>query len=222
MIPLSAKWKQLIRDGAEQIGVPVSDAQVDLFSRHADLLLQWNRRINLTAIVDPTEMAVKHYLDAIAPLHHIPADGPLLDIGTGGGFPGIPLKIMRPHQPMTLIDSVRKKISFVRHAIRELGLPAIDAHQSRAETFAQLQDVRRQFRVIVCRALSDLSRAVSLSEPLLAPQGCIVAYQGPQQNHSQGEGGAVELSGYHVQSHRYRLPVLGDQRIVTILTPNSE
>jgi hypothetical protein len=116
MTPQSSEWKKMVLRGARQLGIVLTPGQLDCFAQHATLLLEWNRKINLTAIVDPAEMAVKHYLDAIAPIKHIPLQGHLLDIGTGGGFPGIPLKVMRPDQPMTLIDGVRKKISFVKQA----------------------------------------------------------------------------------------------------------
>jgi 16S rRNA (guanine527-N7)-methyltransferase len=177
MTPQSSEWKKMVLRGARQLGIVLTPGQLDCFAQHATLLLEWNRKINLTAIVDPAEMAVKHYLDAIAPIKHIPLQGHLLDIGTGGGFPGIPLKVMRPDQPMTLIDGVRKKISFVKQAIRQLGLQGIEAHQMRAEDLGRRPSEATQYQVIVCRALTDLSAIVTLSTPLLAPGGSIVAYE---------------------------------------------
>ena len=128
----SQEWTAMLSEGAARMGLTVRPAQAAQFATHARLLLEWNRKINLTAITDPTQVAVKHYLDAIAPLDHIPPGGRLLDIGTGGGFPGIPLKVMRPDQPMTLIDGVRKKVNFVKHVIRALRLNRIEALHTRA------------------------------------------------------------------------------------------
>ncbi len=232
--PQSAQWIEMVLQGAEQLGIALDRTQAGLFSRHAALLLEWNRKINLTAIVDPVQMAVKHYLDAIAPLNHIPADGRLLDIGTGAGFPGIPLKIMRPEQPMILIDGVRKKISFVKQAIRQLGLPNIEAIQIRAEALRKTRDGDDFMRfpsekriksspslvlydVIVCRALTDLQDVVTLADPLLAQNGCIVAYQGPMQGGKPHCSDAQPWPGYKHHCQRYRLPILGDPRTVTIL-----
>lgn len=175
----SERWLTLIRDAAAQLGISVRQKQAEQFSRHARWLMEWNRKINLTAITDPREVAIKHYLDAIAPLPYIPESGHLLDIGTGGGFPGIPLKILRPGQSMTLIDSVRKKINFVRHVIRQMPLEGIEALHTRAETLADALLPDDQFDVIVCRALSDPHSALKWSQPLLAPGGKIVLYQGP-------------------------------------------
>jgi 16S rRNA (guanine527-N7)-methyltransferase len=216
MTPQSSEWKKMVLRGARQLGIVLTPGQLDCFAQHATLLLEWNRKINLTAIVDPAEMAVKHYLDAIAPIKHIPLQGHLLDIGTGGGFPGIPLKVMRPDQPMTLIDGVRKKISFIKQAIRQLGLQGIEAHQMRAEDLGRRPSEATQYQVIVCRALTDLSAIVTLSTPLLAPGGSIVAYQGAETGDLDFKPDG--LAGFAIQSHAYRLPISDDYRSVTILT----
>lgn len=175
----SDDWISFVLDAAAQLGIGVNRQQASQFARHAQLLLEWNRKINLTAITDPQEVAIKHFVDAIAPLDHIPARGRLLDIGTGGGFPGIPLKIMRPGQSMTLIDSVRKKINFVRHVIRQMSLERIEALHTRAEVLADSISSDEKFDIIVCRALSDPLAALKLSRSLLAPGGHVILYQGP-------------------------------------------
>ncbi len=175
----SEEWLALIQGAAAQLGVKVHRQQAEQFSVHAKWLLEWNRKVNLTAITDPREVAIKHFIDAIAPLEHIPSQGHLLDIGTGGGFPGLPLKIMRPKQTMTLIDSVRKKVNFVRHVIRQISLDEIEASHIRAEVLADTVSTEDKFDIIVCRALSDPLAAMELSTPLLASGGRIVLYQGP-------------------------------------------
>ncbi len=206
----SEAWMALIREAAAQLGITVTRRQAEQFSRHARLLLEWNRKINLTAITDAREVAIKHFVDAIAPTAHIPRKGRLLDIGTGGGFPGIPLKIMRPDQNMTLIDSVRKKVNFVRHVIRQMQLDDIEALHTRAETLADAGPAVSLFDVIVCRALSDPGSALSLARPLLAPGGTIVLYQGPGSK-DEGDGGLrepfrAEGSDYHLTAFTYSLP----------------
>jgi 16S rRNA (guanine527-N7)-methyltransferase len=215
----SEKWSTLITQGAAAFGLTVSRSQAIQFSRHARMLADWNRKINLTAITDPVQVAVKHYLDAIAPLNHIPCNSRLLDIGTGGGFPGIPLKIMRPDQPMTLIDSVRKKITFVKSAIRALGLENIEALHTRAEQLGCDAMYAAKFDVIVCRALADPKAVVRLALPLLAAKGCILIYQGP----NTGPQNTADLflrdrpQRFVLSTVTYQLPLLGDDRAISIL-----
>jgi len=218
----SEKWMDFVLEGAAQLGLRVSPVQAAQFGRHGQLLMEWNRNINLTAITDPTQVAIKHYLDAIAPLSHIPSEGRLLDIGTGGGFPGIPLKIMRPAQAMTLIDSVRKKINFVKSVIRQLRLDQIEALHTRAEEL-WLQSVHaHNYEVIVSRALADLNVVVHMAMPLLADNGCIVAFQGPRGTGRYPDGRFStmikdRLYRFQLLTFTYKLPLLGDDRSVSIL-----
>ncbi len=218
----SHQWIDLIIEGAAQMGLAISPQQASQFARHAEILLEWNRKINLTTIVDPVAVAVKHFLDAIAPLEHIPSGGELLDIGTGGGFPGIPLKIMHPEQPMILIDGVRKKINFVKHVIRQLHLAEIEAMHIRSEELTDQASYQKRFKVIVCRALADLNAVIHMASPLLAASGRIIAFQGPQ-DASQSQD---NLYNSHVRSRHhhfnlstvdYHLPILGDPRSIVVI-----
>jgi 16S rRNA (guanine527-N7)-methyltransferase len=218
----SSNWLDNIVRGAAQMGLTVTPGQARQFALHGQSLLEWNRKINLTAITKPEEIAVKHFLDAIAPLDHLPAKGRLLDIGTGGGFPGLPLKVMAPHLSMTLIDGVRKKINFVKHVIRQLGLQDVQALHLRAEELAQDRGSAGGFEIIVCRALADLDKLLDLAVPLLAPQGRIIAYQGPRQGGptSGGADGAILTHGsrrFQTAVHAYHLPFIGDPRSITEL-----
>jgi 16S rRNA (guanine527-N7)-methyltransferase len=169
----SPAWKGMIRDGAGQLGVQVTERQLALFGRHAALLLHWNRKTNLTAITAPGEVAVRHVVDSLAALPHLPERGALLDIGSGGGFPGLVLKIARPALSVTLIDAARKKVSFLSHVIRSLGLSDIAARHIRAEG---LQD--GSFDVVICRALCALPEFIDMALPLLAPKGRLIAMKG--------------------------------------------
>jgi 16S rRNA (guanine527-N7)-methyltransferase len=214
----SQAWRALLAKEAQASGLQLEPIHLERMGRHAQALLEWNRTINLTAITDPVEVAVKHFLDAILPSAHIPMDGQLLDIGTGGGFPGIPLKIMRPGQPMTLIDGARKKINFVKHVIRQVGLENIQALQTRAELLAECQEYQGRFQVVVCRAVSDLLAMARLALPLLAPQGRLFLYQGPSDAPRRIDDSALLAAGMTPEALMdYRLPVLGDQRTLVVL-----
>ena len=130
-------WKNTIVEGARELGIAVSAAQADQFAAHALILKAWNRKINLTAIHAPMDMAVKHFLDSIIPSRHIRPGSRLLDVGSGAGFPGIPLKVMLPSLDVTLVDATRKKVSFLSHVIQALHLSRISAIHSRLEDLQQ-------------------------------------------------------------------------------------
>lgn len=214
----SDPWRQLIVQGAAEFGIVVTPSQAEQFARHAALLLEWNRKTNLTTIVDPTQVAVKHYLDSLIPLNQIPSDGPLLDLGTGAGFPGIVLKIMRPDQPMTLIDGSRKKISFVKTAIRQLALPGTEAIQARAEEIANQSRYRGFFKAVVSRAVGDIIKVARWTQGLIAPSGQIFLYQGPSEAAAENPlGGDSAFAGCRWRSVVYQLPCLGDRRRLLIV-----
>jgi 16S rRNA (guanine527-N7)-methyltransferase len=219
----SAEWVAMLIDGAAQMGVAVSGTQAALMARHAQVLLDWNRKLNLTAISDPVEVAIKHCLDAILPLLHIPLDGPLLDIGTGGGFPGIPLKIMRPEQFMTLIDGSRKKVNFVKFVIRDLQLHGVEAIQVRAQDLAASRTYQGRFQVIVARALADFDSIIQIAIPLLAPGGKILLYKGPGDAPQSGPTpDAIDRRLASIETVSYRLPVLGDGRTLVMVSFKQE
>jgi 16S rRNA (guanine527-N7)-methyltransferase len=174
----SIEWKKLVYDGAQDLEIHVDSDKVEKFTTHAMELAKWNRKMNLTAITDPVEVAVKHFLDSIAPDSMIPSNTSLLDIGSGSGFPGIPLKILNPSLSVTLIDASRKKVSFLKHIIRILELKNIDALQIRAEEFANKPGVAKKFNVIISRAFSSMTTFALTALPFLKKEGAIIAMRG--------------------------------------------
>lgn len=174
----SKAWKNLIHDGAKDLGVQIDREKIEQFSIHALELMEWNRKINLTAITDPKAIAVKHFLDSIAPAPMIPRNASLLDIGSGGGFPGIPLKILIPSLSVSMIDASRKKVNFLKHIIRRLELENIGAVHVRAEELAEKPEFQVTFDVIISRALSSMPDFIDLALPLLDKKGVIIAMKG--------------------------------------------
>lgn len=213
----SEQWLALLIRGAAQMGIAVTPSQAIQMARHAQALLEWNRKINLTAITDPEQVGIKHFIDAIIPMMHIPEQGELLDLGTGGGFPGIPLKVMRPHQPMTLIDASRKKINFVKHVLRQLALPKIEALQSRVEALGQQAVHQGRFQIIVSRAFADLDQIARAAGALLAPNGKIFVYQGPNEEVRHIKEGSVIGHLRLLYTFVYELPMIGDSRTLVVM-----
>ncbi|MBU2621266.1 MAG: 16S rRNA (guanine(527)-N(7))-methyltransferase RsmG [Proteobacteria bacterium] len=220
----SAEWEEIIISGAKIFNVNVGLKEVRQFSIHAGELVKWNLKINLTAITDPFEVAVKHFIDSIAPAGIIPAGASMLDIGSGGGFPGIPLKVVIPTLSVSLVDSSRKKITFLKHIIRRTGLEDIEALQGRVE---ELAGSIKMFDVIICRAFSSLEMFVGSALPLLAPNGIIISLKGkinPQEIEavrvmSDRKWGSGKIPGtlIDIKIKKYLLPYIDSERTLMII-----
>ena len=167
-----------LKIGLNDLGIKVSGHQIELMTLHAKELAVWNKKINLTAIKDPLKVAEKHFIDSIAPISFFENEKCLMDIGSGGGFPGIPIKIMKPSLKVTLIDSSRKKINFLKNVIRTLHLENIDAVHSRVEDLHEDEVYKHKFDAVISRAFSDLSGFAELAAPFLNSKGTICAMKG--------------------------------------------
>lgn len=171
--------KTLLRRGAEALGVVLSEEAQLRFIEYLKELRAWNKKVNLTAIEEEREIVIRHFLDSLTPSAFLEKAESLLDIGAGGGFPGIPLKIAMPSMYVCLIDSVSKKVHFMRHVIRKLGLPGIDAESIRAEDAGFIEKNRGRFDVVTSRAFTELKGFVEVALPYLSPNGRIIAIKGP-------------------------------------------
>lgn len=159
--------------GLHALGLPGDASTTARLTAYLDLLEKWNRVYNLTAIRERAQMLTHHVLDSLAVVPHI--RGPrVLDVGTGGGLPGIPLAIVRPELDVTLLDSNHKKTAFLNQAVAELRLPNVHVAAERVETW----DTALRFETIVSRAFADLAEFVTLTARLLAPGGRFAAMKG--------------------------------------------
>ena len=201
----------MLLDGSRTLGLPLTPAQADALSWLADELGRWSSRINLTAILDPIEMADKHILDSLSVLRAL-EHGPLtvLDAGSGAGFPGLPMAIAREDLRVTLVDSVAKKVGFLKHAIAQLGLaPRVRALHLTLRGAPEAEGLTT-FDVAVSRAFSDPSRWAALALPYVRDGGTLVVMAGTT---AQGP----KLPGWIGPStDRFHLPLGGDGR--TLLT----
>jgi 16S rRNA (guanine527-N7)-methyltransferase len=221
------EWSNFLIDYAKTIGIDFDRTQNRLFSAHAAELIKWNRKINLTTITDPIEVASNHFLDSLVPARFMSPHAAMLDIGSGGGFPGIPLKVLLPELSVTLIDASRKKVSFLKHVIRTLKLDDIEALHMRAEDLADQPSYINRFDVIVSRALTSLECFVRLALPLLACGGLIMALKGQVGNVELADlqenvltklnyaGSAVRPLTIFLE--RYSLPFLYSERTIVTL-----
>jgi 16S rRNA (guanine527-N7)-methyltransferase len=227
MIVGSSDWQRMIRDAASRLGVDISPAATELFAVHARELLRWNQKINLTAITDPAAVAVKHFVDAVAALRVLPPGGSLLDVGSGAGFPGIPIKIARPALRVTLVDAARRKVNFLNHLIRTLALEQTAARHVRVEALAADRRHAGGYDVVICRAFADLAAFVAVGLPLLAPGGRLVALKGRAAEaevaalaavgRGPEPGAARALPRLDIRIDTFALPPSGDRRAIVVL-----
>lgn len=184
----------------ESRGLALDARQVDRFERYGALLREWNERVNLTAIVEPEEIATKHFLDSLTLLvaRPFPASARLVDVGTGAGFPGLALAIARPDSRVTLVESVAKKVRFLEEAVGTLGVSnAVVAH-GRAEDLAHEAAHRERYDVAVARALPGLGANLELLLPFCRVGGEAVAYKGRLEAELDGGRRAAEVLGAEI------------------------
>lgn len=160
-----------LSEGLTALGLDLPAAAQQQLLAFRDLLLKWNRTYNLTALRDPAQAISHHLLDSLAILPHV-GPGPLLDVGSGGGLPGIPLAIARPQLAVSMVDTVQKKATFLQQAAIELGLKNVSAHHARVE------EMHGQYAQISSRAFAEIGLFISLTRHLLAPGGHWLAMKG--------------------------------------------
>lgn len=202
--------------GSRQMGISLTQKQIDQMVCHAAQLEKWNKRTNLTAITGPSAMARKHFLDAIAIQPFVHQGRTILDLGSGGGFPGLPLKLLHENMDMVLVDASRKKVNFLKHVIRLLGTGGIEAIHGRVESFHQDPDFAGRFDAVLARGFAGLSSLASLASPLLQPKGTIYALKGPR---AAQEITSSLKSQFVIQCDYYTLPLIEADRCLVRLTP---
>lgn len=169
--------KELFVNGLKQLNIEVTDIGLKRFERYSELLKEWNERINLTAITDDDGIAVKHFLDSALPLKYLDTvqGARLVDVGTGAGFPGLPIKILRPDIEVTLIDSLNKRVRFLNEVIAELGLSGITAVHGRAEELSRKPEYRERFDLAISRAVANMTTLSEYCLPYAGVGGMFVA-----------------------------------------------
>lgn len=167
-----------LKQKLNEFNIEISDNQLEKFDKYMQLLLKWNEKINLTAIIEPDEVKIKHFLDSLTLLKYIKDEDKVIDIGTGAGFPGIPLKIMKPNTNITLLDSLNKRINFLNLVIEELDLKNIEAIHGRAEEFARNKLYREKYDIAVSRAVANLSTLTEYMLPFVKVGGRCICMKG--------------------------------------------
>jgi len=174
-----ANQRKLLYEAAIQLGVTLTDTQLSQFEAYMEMLLEWREKFNLTAISDPREIILKHFADSLSLVPHMGKDDNVIDIGTGAGFPGIPLKIAMPDIRVTLLDALNKRVGFLNAVIETLGLTGIHAVHTRAEDAARKAQYREAYDVSVARAVASLPTLAEYALPFARVGGRFIAMKGP-------------------------------------------
>ncbi len=219
---------EVLLRGIKRLGLDIEEEQIALFQRYFNELTDWNGRTNLTAITDYSEVQAKHFLDSLTVSLVIPKDvvanGTLMDVGSGAGFPGLPLKLLYPGLRVTLVESVGKKAAFLNHMTDTLGLEGVEVCAQRAESLAHDPRMRGNFDVVVSRAVADMSVLAELTLPLCKPGGRVVAQKkfGVDDELKRAERAISLLGGTLESIETVDLEEIGEQRWLVVLSKNSE
>ncbi|VEE83093.1 ribosomal RNA small subunit methyltransferase G [Streptococcus milleri] len=206
--------------------IELTNRQQMQFERYFELLVEWNKKINLTAITEKKEVYLKHFYDSIAPILQGRIKNQnikLLDIGAGAGFPSLPMKILYPALDVTVIDSLNKRILFLNHLADELDLEKVHFYHGRAEDFAQDKDFRAQFDIVTARAVARMQILAELTIPFLKVGGRLLALKATNAPEELTEANnALSLLFSKVKENSsYQLPN-GDPRYITIVDKKKE
>jgi 16S rRNA (guanine527-N7)-methyltransferase len=223
---LPAATSSILVHGASSYGLELTDEQITRFARYQIELLDWNTRMNLTAIVDPAEIQLRHFLDSLTVGLALPDDirwhdspATLLDIGAGAGFPGVPLAIALPNLDVTLLEATQKKCRFLEHLVAALDLTNVAVRCGRAEDVAHLPREREYYDVVVARAVASLAALAELGLPFVRPGGRMIAPKkaGIEEEVAAARRAIAQLGGRLAEPIAVSLPIPGDARQLIVV-----
>lgn len=216
---LKEEFGNKMQEYSNEMGILLEEKQINQFYTYMNLLLEWNEKINLTAITEPEEIILKHFIDSMTIANNIEKNARLIDVGTGAGFPGIPLKIIREDIEVTLLDSLNKRIVFLQEVIKQLSLTKIEAIHSRAEEFGKNKKYRESFDYATSRAVANLSTLSEYLIPLVKLKGCCISMKGPdvKEEIQQSKNAILLLGGKIEKIEKFQLPKSDIDRNVIII-----
>ena len=211
--------KSLLVSQAAELGVKIDDVAADRFDKYAQMLVETNKTLNLTAITEPDEIVSKHFVDCLSVFNFVdfPEGAKVIDVGTGAGFPGVVLLIARPDLNITLLDSTKKRLGFVEAVVGELGLAAEIVHM-RAEEAGKADDYREQYDIALARAVANMQTLSEYCLPFIKKGGIFAAMKGAKaaQELEAAQGAVRKLGGEIIKSEEFTLPLCGERTILKV------
>lgn len=178
--------KEFLKELFEKYNVQINEKQLEQFEKYYQHLVQENEKFNLTAITEMKDVAIKHFLDSVLGANEIPQNASVIDVGTGGGFPGVPLKILRPDIKITLLDSLQKRVKFLGEVVNILGLENVTCVHARAEDYAK--EKREKFDISLSRAVASLPTLSEYLIPFVKVGGKVIMYKSQKADEELAEG----------------------------------
>lgn len=212
-------FNKKLNEKLKLININISEDEIENFKIYMELLLEWNEKINLTAITDENDILLKHFVDSLTIKKYISENEKIIDIGTGAGFPGIPLAIMNKYNEITLMDSLNKRIVFLNDVIDKLKLNNVKAIHSRAEELARNKNHREKYDVAVSRAVANLSTLVEYMLPFVRIGGKCICMKGPniEEELKNAKKAIKELGGEIIKIENFKLPESDNERNIVII-----
>lgn len=216
----------ILAQGAKEISVPLSAEHISAFSKFTSLLREWNQKMNLTNIIDDEGIAMRHFIDSLTLVSHLQneqkkqkkEDLQLLDVGSGAGMPGIPLRLAMPELRVTLLDSLKKRVGFLEHACKSLAIDDVRVIASRAEDAGHLKQYREQFDIVTARAVAELQVLIEYCMPFVKPGGIFLAMKGQVEEEANVARKAIILLGGTIEEiHSFVLPGTDVERAIIVI-----
>ena len=215
-------FEEILAARATEAGIPLTAEQIGQFSVYHEMLLDWNTRMNLTALTAPEDVAVKHIIDSLTAYDAARFDGArtLIDVGTGAGLPGIPLAVYAPHLTVTLLDSLNKRVRFLTEVTAAMGLQNVRCIHARAEEAARTAEHRAAYDIAVSHAVARLPVLLEYTLPFVRVGGTLLALKGRAYAEEQKEArrAAEVLGGGRITARPVHLPGLDDVRAILTVT----
>ena len=216
------EFEKLFKEKEKEININIPDENVEKFYKYMKSLIEWNEKMNLTAITEPKEIILKHFIDSITILKYIDDNSKLVDVGTGAGFPGVPLSIMNPTLKITLVDSLNKRLIFLQEVVKELNLKNIEIVHARAEEFGQNKNYREKFDIATSRAVANLATLSEYLVPLVKIGGKIISMKASNAKEEINDAQkAIEVLGGKIEKiEEFDLPESDIGRTIIIIDKN--